>query len=195
MYAIKKPDGEVTHNKNEIIKVVEDFYRDLYNSNEQPQIEANAVTSDVPNITKEEIKRALKGMKRGKTPGEDGISIDLILDAGDIATVKLANLFNKCLLSGKTPKAWKNATIILLHKKGDKKDLKNYRPISLLSVTYKLFTKVITARISDSLDSSQPREQAGFRSGFSTTDHIHTLTQIREKVNEYRKPLCMAFID
>ena len=70
IYAIKKPDGEVTYNKNEIIRVVENFYRDLYNSNEQPRIEANAVTREVP-ITAEEIKRVLKGMKRGKPPGED----------------------------------------------------------------------------------------------------------------------------
>ncbi|XP_069980052.1 uncharacterized protein [Penaeus vannamei] len=52
---------------------------------------------------------------------------------------------------------------------------------AVISVTYKLFTKVITARISDSVDSNKPREQAGFRSGFSTADHIHTLTQLREK--------------
>nr|XP_027233048.1 uncharacterized protein LOC113824512 [Penaeus vannamei] len=64
-----------------------------------------------------------------------------------------------------------------------------------LGVFYKLFTKVITARISDCLDSNQPGYQAGFRSGFSTTDHIHTFTQIRENINEYREPLCMAFID
>ena len=83
----------------------------------------------------------------------------------------------------------------MLHKKGDAKDLKNYRPISLLSVIYKLFTKIITNRINITLDSNQSREQAGFRSGFSTIDHIHTLNQIIEKTNEYRKPLCMAFVD
>ncbi|XP_069984692.1 uncharacterized protein [Penaeus vannamei] len=136
------------------------FFEDLYNSNEQPQVEANAVTRDGPNITKEEITRALKGMKRGKAPGEDGISLDLIIDAGEIATVKLANLFNKS----------------------------SQRKIS--EITYKLFTKVITARISDSLDSNKPREEAGFRRGFSTTDH----TQIREKINEYRKPLLLEAI-
>ncbi|XP_070000715.1 uncharacterized protein [Penaeus vannamei] len=48
---------------------------------------------------------------------------------------------------------------------------------TVMSVTDKLFTKVVTARISDSLDSNQPREQAGFRSGFSTTYYVHTLTQ------------------
>ncbi|XP_069972245.1 uncharacterized protein [Penaeus vannamei] len=55
----------------------------------------------------------------------------------------------------------------------------HWKPLRQIRVTYKLFTKVITARISYSLDSNQPREQAGFRSGFSATNH--TLTQIREK--------------
>ena len=45
------------------------------------------------------------------------------------------------------------------------------------------------------LDSNQPREQAGFRSGYSTTDHIQVINQVMEKTAEYRKPLCMAFID
>ncbi|XP_047497800.1 uncharacterized protein LOC125044880 [Penaeus chinensis] len=30
------------------------------------------------------------------------------------------------------------------------------------------------------------------RRGFSTTDHIYTQTQIREEINEYRKPLCIV---
>ena len=85
--------------------------------------------------------------------------------------------------------------MVLLHKKGDKTNLKNYRPISLLSVVYKLFTKVIANRIAKTLNSNQPREQAGFRSGFSTTDHIQVINQLIEKSNEYNKPLCMAFID
>ena len=60
---------------------------------------------------------------------------------------------------------------------------------------YKLFTKVITNRITTTLDENQPREQAGFRSGFSTIDHLHTLNQLIEKSIEYNKPLCLAFVD
>lgn len=52
-------------------------------------------------------------MKRGKI--QDGIIIDLTTDAREIATLKLAILFNKSLIKGKTPKAWKNATIILMY--------------------------------------------------------------------------------
>ena len=45
------------------------------------------------------------------------------------------------------------------------------------------------------LDENQPREQAGFRKGYSTTDHLQSVNQIIEKSNEFNKQLCIAFID
>ena len=85
--------------------------------------------------------------------------------------------------------------MVLIHKKGDNKDLKNYRPISLLSNIYKVFTKILTLRLTRVLDENQPIEQAGFRSGYSTIDHIHTVNQLKEKCAEYQKPLCLAFVN
>ena len=45
------------------------------------------------------------------------------------------------------------------------------------------------------LDENQPREQAGFRERFSTTDHLQALGQLIEKANEYQLKLCVGFID
>ncbi|XP_047545994.1 uncharacterized protein LOC125077921 [Vanessa atalanta] len=41
----------------------------------------------------------------------------------------------------------------------------------------------------------QPPEQDGFRKGFSTIDHIHTLRHVIQKTEEYNMPLCLAFVD
>ena len=60
---------------------------------------------------------------------------------------------------------------------------------------YKLFTKIITTRLEKKLDENQPREQAGFRRKYSTTDHIHPINQLKEKCLEYNVPLCVAFVD
>lgn len=73
--------------------------------------------------------------------------------------------------------------------------LKNYRPISLLSHIYILFSRVITNRLARRFDEFQPPEQAGFRGGYGTTNHIHTVWQIIQKSEEYNQPLRLAFVD
>ena len=60
---------------------------------------------------------------------------------------------------------------------------------------YKLFTKIITTRLEKKLDEHQPRQQAGIRRKYSTTDHIHAINQLKEKCREYNIPLCVAFVD
>ena len=85
--------------------------------------------------------------------------------------------------------------MVIFFKKGNRKYSNNYRPICLLSNMYKLFTKIITTRLEKKLDEHQPREHAGFRSKYSTTDHTHTINQFKEKCREYNIPLCVAFVD
>ncbi len=124
---------------------------------------------------------------------DDGITAELL--KGTPVLKALQKLFYSVILEGKTPTAWHRSVVILFFKKGDKTLLKNYRPISLLSHVYKLFSRVITNRLARRLDDFQPPEQAGFRKGFSTIDHIHTLRQIIQKTEEYNQPLCLAFVD
>lgn len=94
-----------------------------------------------------------------------------------------------------TPTTWKNAVIVIMHKKGNIADLKNYRPISLLSHLYKLFTKILTKRLTYKLDFYQPTEQAAFRSGYGTNDHLQVVKLLIEKSIEYNKPLVLVFVD
>ena len=67
---------------------------------------------------------------------------------------------------------------------------------NLLAIKYvQTVQKIITTRLEKKLDENQPREQAGFRSKYSTTDHIHAINQLKEKCREYNIPLCVAFVD
>ncbi|KAE9413290.1 hypothetical protein Angca_003706, partial [Angiostrongylus cantonensis] len=90
---------------------------------------------------------------------------------------------------------WKTSKTVLLCNKGDLHDMGNYRPICLLPAVYKLFTRVISNGIDRILDEGQPCEQAGFRKGFSTMDHIHSTTKLIEVSREHKRPLCLTFID
>ena len=60
---------------------------------------------------------------------------------------------------------------------------------------YKVFCKIILGRIDLHLDENQALDQAGFRKGFSTTDHLLVVNQLIEKYEEYQKDLHIAFVD
>lgn len=74
-----------------------------------------------------------------------------------------------------------DCTYLGIHKKQNRKELENYIPISLMSNIYKIFSKIILKRLTKKLDVQQPKEQAEFRAGFSTLEHIQALKQIIEK--------------
>ncbi len=141
------------------------------------------------------MEKALAEMKKNKAPGIDDLTSDIIKEGGSEIIKQVTKLFNQITQEKRIPVKWKEAKVILLHKKGDKADIRNYRPISLLSHLYKLFTRVIQNRVSCELDNQQPREQAGFRRGYSTMDHLHAINQLIEKTNEYQLNLCLGFID
>jgi len=134
-------------------------------------------------------------MKNGKSPGEDGHTVEMFKWGGEKMKEEVAKFFSMCLRKREIPSSWDNAIIILLYKKGDKESVENYRPISLLSILYKMFTEVILNRIERDFDFNQGREQAGFRRGFNTMDHIQTLNEVMERTNENEIPLCLGFID
>jgi endonuclease/exonuclease/phosphatase family metal-dependent hydrolase len=195
MASIKDKNGLLLTEKDKITERCAEFYQNLYSSSaQQIRIETN-VQETVPYVMPDEVIHALKQMKDGKAPGKDELPIELIKEAGNETCQEIAKLFTKCLKNREVPEEWNMATIILLHKKGDKSEINNYRPISLTSHMCKLFTRVIKNRIEKQLDEHQPREQAGFRSGYSTTDHLQVLNQVIEKSNEYKEPLYIAFVD
>ena len=198
--SLKEADGSVTKDRFRIIERAREFYDQLYASRDNESLNENLYKRVQPQdfvspILPEEVTFAIKNMKRGKAPGEDAITIDFLKDAGECLLKPLTDLFTTCLRTENIPDAWSNATIILLHKKGDNKDLANYRPISLLCTMYKLFTKLLTNRITQKLDDNQPVEQAGFRSGFSTIDHLQAINQLIEKTSEYKLPIYLCFVD
>ena len=196
MTAIIDEGGNLFTDRKEIVDRCMRFYKEFY-SKCVPVEKDNfrSDISDVENILKDEVAKAFKEMKNKKALGKDGLLTEMLKEGGAIICDWITKLFNNCLNTRKIPKAWCNACIILLFKKGDKKEIKNYRPFSLLSHLYKLFTRIIKNRLTKELDLNQLIEQAGFRSSFSTTDYIHTIQQLIGKSNEYQKPLILTFID
>ena len=89
----------------------------------------------------------------------------------------LAVFFTRVVNEKRLPKAWRRAKVIALPKPGKDPQLpSSYRPISLLSVSFKLLERVVLQRISDRADELLSKDQAGFRRGRSTCDQVAALT-------------------
>ena len=71
----------------------------------------------------------------------------------------------------------------------------NYRPITILSITYKLFSRLLLQRVKPILDNAQTVDQASFRSGYSCSDHSFCLAQIQEKAHEWQQEVWVVAID
>lgn len=189
-----------TNSRQDILKQATYFYQDLYKkkaNDYEVAHKGNGIknTQPITPIEEKEVFLQLKQLKSDKTPGPDGITNEALKIGAPILLSHITRLFNLILETEIVPIQWCKSNIILLHKKGNLLDINNYRPISLLASMYKVFSSTLLRRISQDIDKAQPVEQAGFRSGFSTLDHIQALEQVIEKYEEFNKPLFLAFID
>ena len=104
----------------------EDTNTALYSGHYQPPMTLPAAYEPPPLILPSEVRVAIKRLKRGKAPGEDNITTAVLQDAGQPIIKALTQLFNRCLSDGRVPSSWKKASVVLIHKKGDTTDIKNY---------------------------------------------------------------------
>ena len=86
------------------------------------------------------IKKAVMALKKSKSPGPDKIPTKLLKDAIETICQPLAIVFNASLEKGTFPDIWKVARITPVFKSGQKSNLSNYRPISVLSVLLEKLT-------------------------------------------------------
>ena len=88
-------------------------------------------------------------MKTNKAVGLDKISARLLKDSVDVITPSLTALFNLSPQMRNVPSLWKTAKVIPLFKKGDKQDVSNYRPISILPTMSKIVEKAVHSHLTN----------------------------------------------
>ena len=98
---------------------------------------------------------------------------------------------------GVFPNILKIANAIPIHKKSDKLDCNNYRPISLLSNISKIFEKSMHIRLVNFLRKNKLLfcHQFGFRNGYSVNHALTSLTELIRKALDEDKFACGVFID
>eukprot|EP00959_Pyramimonas_sp_CCMP1952_P426483 8932673-Pyramimonas_sp.AAC.1 len=82
-----------------------------------------------------------------------------------------------------------------IFKSGDPKLPSNYRPIITSPILYKLFARMLSQRLEPLLVKEQAKDQAGFRRGFSTVDHLRVSSILQEAAWEWSRSTWFAALD
>jgi len=143
----------------------------------------------------EETRRMIGKLKSGKAGGVCEIQGEMLKAGGEVIVEWLTAICNTVWRLGVTPREWRRAVIIPIHKKGNRRDCKNYRGISLLSVPGKVFARILNDRMRCKTEGKIMEEQVGFRPGRGCTENVFVIRQLGEKMLERGKKLYAAFLD
>jgi Reverse transcriptase (RNA-dependent DNA polymerase) len=165
----------------EIANMFSDYFSSVYSS-EQANISTsddlfNVSTISNCNISISDIYTKLKQLDIRKGPGPDGIPASLLKECSFVLARPLFFIFQKSLTLGIFPDCWKVSFITPIHKSGDKKNVRNYRPVVALSVIPKLFECIVTDFLTARLGKSIIDEQFGFCRGRSAELNLLCYTE------------------
>lgn len=147
-------------------------------------------------VTAEELYLCVKGMKRGKSPGHDGLSVEHFMYAPESLFIRVSELFNACVDHGFLPDSFLRTIVvpIVKNRTGDVSSLTNYRPISLATIFSKIFERLIISHLSES-NFPINNAQFGFREGMSTDLAIFSLKNTVYKYLQRNTSVYACFLD
>ena len=144
-----------------------------------------------------EVEKLLSLLNPNKSTGPDGIGNWVLKNCSHTLANPLTKLFNNLLEKGSFPEVWKTANVCPVHKKGNKSEISNYRPISLLCNMSKVLEKVVYKRLYDYLMENNLliEQNSGFKKNDSTINQLLKIVhQIYVDINE-GKDTCLVFLD
>jgi len=185
---IKTADNRYSSSIDAILKTQADFYENLYTSEGIDEGSADEMLTSVDkmlseddcnllenNITENELKKAVNQMSEGKSPGEDGITTSFYKTFWSTISGEFTKLVNFIHESKSLCTSQKMGLITLLYKQGEREDVANWRPITLLNTDYKIIAKCLAERLKSVLPKLIDEDQKGFVKGRSIESGVRII--------------------
>lgn len=201
-------DGKIISENQTIANVFGQYFTTIAQQKIQEHFGNNLSTSPtvqplLPNTiylqptTHNEVGNIIMSLKNKNSFGFDGITAKILKKVCDEVKEPLTTLINTSISTGTFPSLLKLATVIPIYKNGDPQDIKNYRPISLLSIFSKVFEKVLYDRIMGFLSHFNliSEEQHGFCANKSTETAGFQLAEFVHKELDKKRVVVGLFFD
>ena len=189
-------DGVLKKKQQEIVQAFTDFYTQLYTAEDVeelteeyltdlPRIENNSDRNLGEPISLEEIEAALNQIENNKSPGPDGLTKEFYAKYFKFLGPFLVLVYKDIFQRGFLTDSMRLSYITLICKNENAPHLcKNYRPISLLNIDYKILTKVLSSRLRQYLPDLVHPDQTCAVKNRNIQDNCHYLRDIIADIND-----------
>ncbi|KAL3677066.1 hypothetical protein R1sor_027014 [Riccia sorocarpa] len=190
--ALKLEDGTTTIDRTKIMEEVGDYYIKIFQREETTATiiaareEAFVVLSKKVTAqqdervsqhpTLDEVEKFVSMLQRDKSPGLDGLTVEALLLSWDRVKDDCFSMIQHFWDTGELIQGSRTAVIKLLPKNQDKEELKKWRPLSLMLLTYKIIAKLVAERMKKyMMPELVDMQQVGFIQGRSITTNLLSL--------------------
>jgi hypothetical protein len=184
---------------NDIVNAFADFFQQCYTASGvftgRDVIHSDANNVNTPFISKSDVTSALKKLKPKLTAGPDNIPAFLLKDCASVLAYPLQLVFNLALKTCRFPEIWKLSSISPIFKKGNRTQVENYRPISLICNFSKVFESILYDTLFASVRNTISEFQHGFVSGRSTVTNLCSFTQFVAECFDARLQVDVVYTD
>ena len=142
-----------------------------------------------------ELSTALGNMAKNKSPGPDGLSVEFYSKFWNLLGPILLEVINAYYADSDLCNSMKTSNTRLVFKKGDQKSLKNWRPISLLNVDYKICSKALSSRLSLVLEKIVSPDQTYSVPGRSISSNLIMLRDMLDYIHRTGEPGILISLD
>jgi len=189
MDSLFNTEGTEVFDQTDMLNVAKSYYSSLYFPQTDPQapeaqnrilgnvdrtLSEDARTALDRDLSLEELTNALQTTGAGKSPGPDGLPAEFFKKFWHELGNELLSVFKEALDRQEMPISQRGGIITLLYKKGDRRDMKNWRPISLLNADFKLLSKLLANRLNAVLPTLVHHDQTAVK-GRWIMDSIHSI--------------------
>ena len=139
-------------------------------------------------LTLQELSKALMNMKKGKTPGSNGFSVDFFRCFWNQLGIFLHRAFILSYSKGTALPTHRESLITLIPKPGrESHSLKGWRPISLLNVDYKIISTAIANRFKKVIDRLISPSQSAYIKGRFIGENSRLVYDVISHLNQFKK--------
>jgi hypothetical protein len=190
IHSLVQDDGRIEGHE-QLKAYITNYYRNLFGAPEESSFSLDETqTDDIPQVSmeengfltepysEEEVMNAIFLMDHNKAPGPDGFPAEFYQTFWDTIKSDLLELFN-VLHAGQLELFHLNfGEVILLPKVNQAERIQQFRPICLLNISFKIFTKVATIRLNTVADHVVRPSQTAFMQGRNILDGVVILHEV-----------------